>query len=90
MFKPIVHIFQNSPEMLKKLLQVISNYVSQKRESNVDSLIARIYQIIKNMVKDSIQLESTKIWENVKEDLMVKILNPKLFKLLNSVQYLKK
>ena len=38
LFKPIVRIFQNSQEVLDELLPVISNYVSQKRESNADTL----------------------------------------------------
>ena len=71
MFKPIVRIFQDSKDALDELLLVISNYVSQKRESNADSLHARIYQLIKGMCKEenSTQLESSKIWDNVKEDL---------------------
>lgn len=71
MFKPIVRIFQNSPEVLKELLPVISNYVSQKRESNADTLTARIYQLIKTMIKEinSAELESSKIWANVKTEL---------------------
>ncbi|MDR4510996.1 MAG: hypothetical protein MRJ93_04745 [Nitrososphaeraceae archaeon] len=64
LFKPIIRIFQDSNEVLDELLPVISNYVSQKRESNADSLTARIYQLIKTMIKEinSPQLESGKIW----------------------------
>jgi hypothetical protein len=71
LFKPIVRIFQNSKEVLDELLPVISNYVSQKRESNADSLHSHIYQLIKKMIKDenSTQLESAKIWDNVINDL---------------------
>ena len=71
LFKPIVRIFQNSKEVLDELLPVISNYVSQKRESNADSLHSHIYQLIQRMIKDenSIQLESAKIWDNVINDL---------------------
>jgi hypothetical protein len=71
LFKPIVRIFQDSKDALYELLPVISNYVSQKRESNADSLHSRIYQLIKNMIKDanSTQLETSKIWAKVKDDL---------------------
>lgn len=71
MFKPIVRIFQNSPQVLKELLPVISNYVSQKRESNADTLTARIYQLIKSMIQEinSAELETNKIWEKVKNEL---------------------
>ncbi len=71
LFKPIVRIFQDSKEVLDELLPVISNYVSQKRESNADSLHSHIYQLIKKMIKDenSTQLESAKIWDNVINDL---------------------
>jgi hypothetical protein len=71
LFKPIVRIFQNSTEVLDELLPVISNYVSQKRESNADSLHSRIYQLIKRMIKDenSAQLESLKIWDSVINEL---------------------
>jgi hypothetical protein len=71
LFKPIVRIFQNSPEVLDELLPVISNYVSQKRENNADTLTARIYQLIKSMVQkvNSTELGSKEIWENVKKEL---------------------
>ena len=71
LFKPIIRIFQNSQEVLDELLPVISNYVSQKRESNADTLTARIYQLIKTMIKEinSAELESSKIWEKVKKEL---------------------
>ena len=56
---------------MDELLPVISNYVSQKRESNAASLQARIYQLIKRMIKEenSAELESAKIWNNVIDDL---------------------
>ncbi|HLN34066.1 MAG TPA: hypothetical protein VK250_02160 [Nitrososphaeraceae archaeon] len=71
LFKPIARIFGNSKEMLDELLPVISKYISQKRESNLDSLHSRIYALIKRMVKEenSAELESGKIWQNVKEEL---------------------
>jgi len=71
LFKPIVRIFQNSPQVLKELLPVISNYVSQKRESNADTLTSRIYQLIKSMIQEinSAELETNKIWEKVKNEL---------------------
>lgn len=45
--------------------------LSQKRESNADSLHSHIYQLIKRMINDenSTQLESAKIWDNVINDL---------------------
>jgi hypothetical protein len=71
LFKPIVRIFQNSQDVLDELLPVISNYVSQKRESNADSLHSRIYQLIKRMIKDenSAEIESAKIWDSVINEL---------------------
>ena len=72
LFKPIVRIFQDSKEALDELLPVISNYVSQKRESSAASLQARIYQLIKKMIKErkfSRIGSSAKIWNNVTDDL---------------------
>jgi hypothetical protein len=71
LFKPIVRIFQDSPEVLDELLPAISNYVRQKRESNADSLHSHLYQLIKRMIKDenSTELESSKIWNVLKEEL---------------------
>ena len=71
LFKPIVRIFQNSQDVLDELLPVISNYVSQRRESNADSLYSHLYQLIKRMIKDenSTQLDSAKIWDSVINDL---------------------
>jgi len=71
LFKPIVRIFQNSTEVLDELLPVISNYVSQKRESNANSLHSHIYQLIKRMIKDenSAEIESAKIWDSVINEL---------------------
>jgi hypothetical protein len=39
LFKPIVRIFQNASQVLEELLPVISNYVSEKKESNADTLL---------------------------------------------------
>lgn len=70
LFKPILRVFQNT-RTLKDLLPVISNYVNQRRDNNCNTLQASLYRQIRYLInlQDSYQLESSLIWENVKETL---------------------
>jgi hypothetical protein len=70
LFKPIIRLFQNT-ETLNELLPVISKYVSQKRESNANTLHAFLYRLIRDLVKrqNTYELESSMIW-NIITDIL--------------------
>ncbi len=70
LFKSLLRIFQNT-KVLDKLLPVISNYVSQKREANYNTLHAFLYRAIKDMMKSqkTAHLESGYVWEYIKSIL---------------------
>src|SRR5207245_5665802 len=70
LFKPLIRLFCKT-ETQKKLLPVISNYISQKRERNSNTLHAFLYSIIKDLVKaqDTMVIESDVIWTTVKDTL---------------------
>jgi hypothetical protein len=73
LFKPVLRIFQHT-ETLRELLPVISKYVSQKRESNANTLHAFLYRLVKELVntQNTYELESNIIWNMVKETLQGK------------------
>jgi hypothetical protein len=56
------------------LLPVISKYVSQKRESNANTLHAFLYRLVRDLVntQKTYELESNLIWNTVKEVLQGK------------------
>jgi hypothetical protein len=70
LFKPVLRVFQNT-QTLDELLPVISNYISQRRQSNANTLHAFLYRTIKELVQkqDSYELESTLIWNTIKDTL---------------------
>lgn len=53
------------------MLPVISNYISQRRQSNANTLHAFLYRTIKELVQkqDSYELESSLIWNTIKDTL---------------------
>jgi hypothetical protein len=67
LFKPILRVFQDAKTTLKELLPVISEYVSQKRESNANTLHAYLYRLIKDLIKaeDKTELEISLIWNTI-------------------------
>jgi hypothetical protein len=71
LFKPVLRIFQNTETTLNELLPIISKYVSQKRESNANTLHAFLYRTIKELIEaqDTYELESGLIWNIIKETL---------------------
>jgi hypothetical protein len=71
LFKPVLRLFQNTETTLNELLPVISRYVSQKRESNANTLHAFLYTLITDLIKvqDTYELESSLIWNIIKERL---------------------
>jgi hypothetical protein len=71
LFKPILRVFQDAEKTLKELLPVISKYVSQKRESNANTLHAFLYRLIKDLTKaqNTYELESSLIWTTIRETL---------------------
>jgi hypothetical protein len=70
LFKPIIRVFQNS-RALNELLPVISEFVSRRRAKNTNSLEARLYEIITDLIrhKTSLELESSYIWSEIKNTL---------------------
>jgi hypothetical protein len=63
LFKPTLRIFQNT-NALDEILPVIADYVSKKRQANVNTLHAYLYEVVKNLFKEknSYELESSDIW----------------------------
>jgi hypothetical protein len=70
LFKPVLRLFQNT-ETLDKLLPVISKYVSQRRESNADTLHAFLYRILMEVIRsqNTLELESSLIWNTLTDIL---------------------
>ena len=70
MFKNVLIIFQDT-EKLKELLPIVSKYVSQKREGNINTLYAFLYRTITDLIKaqDTTKLESSLIWNYIMEVL---------------------
>ena len=70
LFKPVLRIFQDT-EKLKELLPIVSKYVSQKREGNINTLYAFLYRTITDLIKaqDTTELESSLIWNYIMEVL---------------------
>jgi hypothetical protein len=66
LFKPILRIFQNT-QIQNELLPIISKYISDRRESNCNSLYAFLYKVIKDLIKaqDTSELESNLIWNTI-------------------------
>jgi hypothetical protein len=76
LFKPVLRVFQNT-DTLKELLAVISEYVSQRRETNANTLHAFIYSTTIEIIKsqNSFELESIVIW-NTLTDVLPGEFNP--------------
>jgi hypothetical protein len=70
LFKPVLRVFQNT-QAFDELRPVISKYISQRRESNANSLHAFLYRTIKELIEEqnTYELESGIIWNTVKETL---------------------
>lgn len=66
LFKPVLRVFQNT-DTLRELLPVISKYVSQRRETNANTLHAFLYHVIIQLIKsqNSFELESSMIWNTI-------------------------
>ena len=71
LFKPVLRVFQKTETPLSELLPVISNYISQRRQSNANTLHAFLYRTINELVKEqnSYELESGLIWNTIKNTL---------------------
>jgi hypothetical protein len=50
LFKPVLRVFQ-STQALEELRPVISKYISQRRESNANSLHAFLYRTVKELIE---------------------------------------
>jgi hypothetical protein len=66
LFKPVLHTFNNI-SILDEILPEVSKYISQKRESNTNSLYAFLYRIVKNLIQkeNSMNLSSRLIWQTI-------------------------
>jgi hypothetical protein len=77
LFKPVIRLFQNA-DCLDELLNVISDYLSQRRAANVDNLHAMLFKVIYDMaVKNAAaaaaasttELEQKEIWIEIVDAL---------------------
>ena len=70
LFKPVLRVFYGT-KTFNKLLPVISNFVTQKRQAKVDSYHSFLFQLIKKMIieHNSAILQSNDIWETFKEEV---------------------
>jgi hypothetical protein len=70
LFKPIIRVFQNT-ETLDKLLPVITNYITQKREANDASFNAFLYTTAVNMIAEqkTTTIPSRDFWNRIVLDL---------------------
>jgi hypothetical protein len=70
LFKPVIRVFQKT-ETLDKLLPVISNYVTQKREANDATFNAFLYRVIVDIIaaQKTSALPSRLIWNYITSNL---------------------
>jgi hypothetical protein len=70
LFKPVIRVFQKT-ETLDKLLPVISNYVTQKREANDATFNAFLYRAIVDIIaaQKTSTLPSRLIWNYITSNL---------------------
>jgi hypothetical protein len=68
LFKPLIRLFQNA-DCLSELLDVISEYISQRRAENVDNIHAALFNILHDMAKNvgdassnTVELSQPEIW----------------------------
>ena len=68
LFKPLLRVFQ-STETQSELLRVVSHFVRERRELNIDSLHSTLYRLIKFLVdtEHTYVFESSGIWGELKE-----------------------
>jgi hypothetical protein len=72
LFKPLIRLFQKA-ECLGELLDVISDYLSQRRAANVDNLHSALFKIIYDMVfvnvndtnSNNVELSQSEIWSEI-------------------------
>ena len=66
LFKPILRIF-NDTDTQKELENVISNYINERRASNVDSQHAFVFRTVVELIneKGSHELSSKDIWDRI-------------------------
>ena len=67
LFKPILRVFQGT-KTFDELLPVVGKYVSDRRESKVNSYHAFLYRLIRDLIKSqgTTELESSSIWNFLK------------------------
>lgn len=70
LFKPIIRVFQGT-KILDKLLPVITNYVTQKREANDATFNAFLYRTAVSMIGEqkTSTIPSTDFWKRIVNDL---------------------
>jgi len=69
LFKPLLRLFQGTKTQ-DYLFKIISHFVNKRRKQNIDSLLAFLYKILDDMVKEDNQvIGSGVIWETVKSSL---------------------
>jgi hypothetical protein len=50
--KPLIRLFQNSPEVLKELLPALSKLLNAKRKIKCNSIEATLYTAIRNLIPE--------------------------------------
>jgi hypothetical protein len=69
LFKPLIRLFQGT-ETQGYLFKIASHFVNERRKQNVDSLLAFLYKILNDMVKeDNQEIGSGLIWDTIKVSL---------------------
>jgi hypothetical protein len=70
LFKPLLRLFQGT-RAFETLRPVVSHYIKERRQRKVNSYHAFLYRIIIALIKrqDKFQLESSSIWNLIKDSL---------------------
>jgi hypothetical protein len=78
LFKPLIRLFQKA-ECLDELLDVISEYLSQRRAANVDNLHSALFKVIYDMAvnvndanSNTVELSQSEIWSEIISKLEAK------------------
>ncbi len=79
LFSPLIRLFLGTKALQDNILPAISNYVSERRKSKVDSLHAFLYAHITKLIqkKSTNEINSTDVWQSIKNELPGQEINGK-------------
>ncbi len=88
--KPLLRLFQNS-KCINEIKATLSKLLAEKRQLKSDTLDARLYEIIVNLIgqQGTIELDNKIIWESVKSNIDGNY-DPNNMKLKNTILYPKR